>query len=71
MVENSVGSAPNSPTSSRRFQSLSAHSAPGSRGGSALGFAEPLSVAPSAAMSRSIDTPHAITHTPPATLERR
>ncbi|XP_063838394.1 protein spire isoform X2 [Ostrinia nubilalis] len=53
MVENSVGSAPNSPSSARRHASH-AHSAPGSRGGSALGFCEP---AHAAAMSRSIDGP--------------
>lgn len=66
MVENSVGSAPSSPISSRRFASLSAHSAPGSRGGSALGFSDSLSVPPNC-MSRSVDA-HA---TPPATLDRR
>ncbi|KOB68417.1 Protein spire [Operophtera brumata] len=66
MVENSVGSAPSSPTSSRRFASLNAHSAPGSRGGSALGFSDSLSVAPNC-MSRSVEA-HA---TPPATLDRR
>lgn len=66
LVENSVGSAPNSPTSSRRFASLSAHSAPGSRGGSALGFSDALSVPPNC-MSRSVDT----NATPPATLDRR
>ncbi|XP_052747104.1 protein spire [Bicyclus anynana] len=38
-VENSVGSAPNSPASTRRH---AAASAPGSRGASAMGFAEPL-----------------------------
>ncbi|XP_028175606.1 protein spire [Ostrinia furnacalis] len=53
MVENSVGSAPNSPSSARRHASH-AHSAPGSRGGSALGFSEP---AHAAVMSRSIDGP--------------
>ncbi|KAL0849576.1 hypothetical protein ABMA28_013838 [Loxostege sticticalis] len=53
MVENSVGSAPSSPASVRRH-AAHAHSAPGSRGGSALGFSEAPA---SAAMSRSIDGP--------------
>ncbi|CAH2256089.1 jg10377 [Pararge aegeria aegeria] len=38
-VENSVGSAPSSPATTRRH---AAASAPGSRGASAMGFAEPL-----------------------------
>jgi hypothetical protein len=47
MVENSVGSAPSSPASRRRGSAAGggagahAHSAPGSRGGSALGFSVP------------------------------
>lgn len=67
MVENSVGSAPSSPASTRRFASLSAHSAPGSRGGSALGFNDALSVPPNC-MSRSVES-HSMT--PPTTLDRR
>ncbi|XP_046961318.1 protein spire isoform X2 [Vanessa cardui] len=45
-VDNSVGSAPSSPARARRC----AASAPGSRGASALGFAEPL---PSVAIARA------------------
>ncbi|XP_045511746.1 protein spire isoform X2 [Colias croceus] len=59
-VENSVGSAPSSPAAARRAAGAAgaagAASAPGSRGGSALGFCEPLSVPPGA-MSRSVDGP--------------
>ncbi|CAG4943300.1 unnamed protein product [Colias eurytheme] len=63
-VENSVGSAPSSPAAARRASGAAgaagagAASAPGSRGGSALGFCEPLSVPPGA-MSRSVDGPPA------------
>ncbi|XP_049885136.1 protein spire isoform X2 [Pectinophora gossypiella] len=71
VVENSVGSAPNSPAALRRTH---AHSAPGSRGGSALGFADSLSVPP-ACMSRSVEGPESMPvgmSTPPtATLDRR
>ncbi|CAH2067470.1 unnamed protein product, partial [Iphiclides podalirius] len=52
VVDNSVGSAPSSPVARRAG---CPQSAPGSRGGSALGFAE-LS-APPAAMTRSVDGP--------------
>ncbi|XP_059058138.1 protein spire-like [Achroia grisella] len=77
MVENSVGSAPSSPAAARRGAAGAggaARSAPGSRGGSALGFSE-LSVPP-AAMSRSVDGPDSMPAfgplaTPPATLDRR
>ncbi|XP_026314563.1 protein spire isoform X2 [Hyposmocoma kahamanoa] len=68
-AENSVGSAPSSPLP-RRAQ---AASAPGSRGGSALGFAEALSVAPPC-MSRSVDGPDAMpvgVCTPPTLSDRR
>lgn len=64
-VENSVGSAPSSPAPARRAQ---AQSAPGSRGGSALGFADALSVAPpGASLSRSVEG----ACTPPALSDRR
>ncbi|CAH1644673.1 unnamed protein product [Spodoptera littoralis] len=79
MVENSVGSAPSSPAAPRRATTAAcggagaaAHSAPGSRGGSALGFSDQLSVPPHA-MSRSVDGPQAMSlvNTPPSTLDRR
>ncbi|XP_022820510.1 protein spire isoform X1 [Spodoptera litura] len=79
MVENSVGSAPSSPAAPRRAPTAAcggagaaAHSAPGSRGGSALGFSDQLSVPPHA-MSRSVDGPQAMSlvNTPPSTLDRR
>ncbi|KAI5640667.1 protein spire [Phthorimaea operculella] len=69
-VENSVGSAPNSPAAVRRNH---VHSAPGSRGGSALGFTESLSVPP-ACMSRSVEGPESMPvgmSTPTSTMERR
>ncbi|KAF9415119.1 hypothetical protein HW555_007153 [Spodoptera exigua] len=46
--------------------------APGSRGGSALGFSDQLSVPPHS-MSRSVDGPQAMSlvNTPPSTLDRR
>ncbi|XP_063376615.1 protein spire isoform X3 [Cydia fagiglandana] len=65
--QNSVGSAPNSPAASRRAAPV--HSAPGSRGASAMGFAE-LSVPP--AMSRSVEGPESMPVTLPVqTPERR
>lgn len=67
MVENSVGSAPNSPAAARRA-AAPAHSAPGSRGASALGFSE-LSVPP--AMSRSVDGPGSMPAVLPPTPDRR
>ncbi|XP_053603661.1 protein spire isoform X2 [Plodia interpunctella] len=77
VVENSVGSAPSSPAPARRAAG-GARSAPGSRGGSALGFADALSVPPSAAaMSRSVDGPDSmpvgnlVAPSPSATLDRR
>ncbi|XP_035446478.2 protein spire isoform X2 [Spodoptera frugiperda] len=73
MVENSVGSAPSSPAAARRGGAgAAAHSAPGSRGGSALGFSDQLSVPPHS-MSRSVDGPQAMSlvNTPPSTLDRR
>ncbi|XP_060801458.1 protein spire isoform X2 [Amyelois transitella] len=70
MVENSVGSAPSSPAAGRRGAPAAggpaARSAPGSRGGSALGFAE-LSVPP--AGPESMPVGHLAT--PPSTLDRR
>ncbi|XP_037297566.1 protein spire isoform X2 [Manduca sexta] len=78
MIENSVGSAPSSPAAARRAGGAgcagaggaggAAHSAPGSRGGSALGFSDALSVPP-AAMSRSIDGAHHVSSTP-TTIDR-
>ncbi|XP_073942223.1 protein spire-like [Choristoneura fumiferana] len=67
VVENSVGSAPNSPAATRRA-AAAAHSAPGSRGASALGFSE-LSVPP--VMSRSVDGPGSMPAVLPPTPDRR
>ncbi|XP_061707665.1 protein spire isoform X2 [Cydia pomonella] len=67
--QNSVGSAPSSPAAARRAGPAPAHSAPGSRGASALGFAE-LSVPP--AMSRSVEGPESMPVTLPVhTPDRR
>ncbi|XP_048485369.1 protein spire isoform X2 [Plutella xylostella] len=70
LVENSVGSAPNSPAAVRR--AAAAHSAPGSRGGSALGFSDHLSLPPPA-MSRSVEGPESmpVTVVNSGTLDRR
>ncbi|GBP55814.1 Protein spire [Eumeta japonica] len=58
MVDNTVGSAPSSPASARRAHAP--HSAPGSRGNSALGFVSELSLPPNTLMSRSVDGPESM-----------
>lgn len=72
-VDNTVGSAPSSPSAVRRA-TTTAYSAPGSRGGSSLGFAGDTLSIPPAAMSRSVDGPESmpvVVNTPLSTFERR